>query len=88
MKKLIASVFAIVLTACVSVPVDRIFPKAPDELKTACPDLQLIDPTTTKLSDVINTITSNYGQYQSCQNKVDIWIEWYNKQKEIFDSVK
>jgi hypothetical protein len=79
---------AVALTACVSVPVERTFPKAPDDLMTACPDLQLIDPATTRLSDVINTVTTNYGQYQSCQNKVDVWVEWYNTQKGIFDSVK
>jgi starvation-inducible outer membrane lipoprotein len=88
MKQLLASMLAVALTACVSVPVDRTFPKAPDDLKTACPDLQLLDPTTTRLSDVVNTVTTNYGQYQSCQNKVAVWIEWYNTQKEIFDSVK
>lgn len=88
MKRLITAMLAVALTACVSVPVERTFPKAPDDLMTACPDLQLIDPATTRLSDVINTVTTNYGQYQSCQNKVDVWVEWYNTQKGIFDSVK
>ena len=88
MKKLIASLLVMTLTACVSVPVERTFPKAPDDLKISCPALQLLDPATTKLSDVVSTVTSNYGQYQSCQNKVDVWIEWYNTQKEIFNSVK
>lgn len=86
--KLLIVVLAFALSACVSVPVERTFPKAPEELKVTCPDLQLVPEGTTQLSTVLETVTTNYGQYQSCANKVDIWIEWYNKQKEIFDSVK
>lgn len=53
----------------------------------SCPDLQLVQPTT-KLSEVIVTVTNNYSQYQECRIKVDAWIEWYTSQKQIFDSVK
>lgn len=86
--KLLIAILALSLSACVSVPVERTFPKAPEELKVACPDLQLVPAGTTQLSTVLEVVTANYGQYQSCQNKVDVWVEWYNKQKEIFDSVK
>jgi hypothetical protein len=27
-------------------------------------------------------------EYHKCSDKVDMWIEWYRLQKEIFDSVK
>ena len=87
MKSLIA-ILAVSLTACVSVPVERKFPKAPEELMAACPDLQTIPEGTTQLSVVVEAVTANYGQYQLCQTKTSTWIEWYNKQKEIFDSVK
>jgi hypothetical protein len=87
--KLIASVLLIMaLTACVSVPVERSFPKVPDELMTSCPPLQVMDPETTRLSDVVQSVVTNYGQYQVCDTKVDTWIEWYRAQKKIFDSVK
>jgi len=86
--KLLIAILALSLSACVSVPVERKFPKAPEELMTACPDLQTIPAGTTQLSVVVEAVTTNYGQYQLCQTKLDTWIEWYNKQKEIFDSVK
>jgi starvation-inducible outer membrane lipoprotein len=79
---------ALLLSACVSVPVERKFPTVPAELQQVCPDLQTIDPGTTKLSTVVNTVVANYGQYRECQVKTDLWIEWYTRQKEIFDSVK
>jgi hypothetical protein len=77
----------LLLSACTAVPVDRKFPSIPVELTQACPDLQLVNQTT-KLSDVLNIVVTNYGQYKECQVKVDSWIDWYNTQKQIFESVK
>ena len=87
MKKLIF-LLPLFLTACITPGVERKFPDIPPELKQACPDLLLIDTNTTKLSDVIGTVSSNYSQYHECRVKVDTWIEWYTKQKEIFESIK
>ena len=86
--KLLIAVLALTLSACVSVPVERKFPKAPEELMTACPDLQTIPVGTTQLSVVVEAVTVNYGQYQLCQTKTDTWVEWYNAQKKIFEDVK
>jgi len=41
-----------------------------------------------KLSDVATTVTINYSTYYECAVKVDGWIEWYEVQKRIFESVK
>ena len=86
--KLLIAILALSLSACVSVPVERKFPKAPEELMTACADLQTVPEGTTQLSVVVETVTTNYGQYQLCQTKNATWIDWYNEQKKIFDSVK
>jgi hypothetical protein len=79
---------ALLLSACVSVPVERKFPAVPAEIQAPCGNLQTIDPATTKLSTVVESVVANYGQYQECQAKTDLWIEWYTKQKQIFESVK
>jgi hypothetical protein len=79
---------ALLLSACTAVPVDRKFPSIPTELQQACPDLKTIDTNTTKLSELVNVVVVNYGQYKECQVKVDSWIDWYNNQKQIFESVK
>jgi len=86
--KLLIAILAVSLTACVSVPVERKFPKAPEELMVACPNLQTIPAGTTQLSVVVEAVTANYGQYQLCQTKTNTWIDWYNRQKDIFESVK
>ena len=86
--KLLIAVLALSLSACISVPVERKFPKAPEELIVACPDLQTIPAGTTQLSVVVEAVTTNYGQYQMCQTKNDTWVEWYNAQKKIFEDVK
>ena len=86
--KLTILLSALLLSACVSVPVERKFPSVPGELQQPCPNLQAIDPATTKLSTVVDTVVTNYGQYRECQVKLNSWIEWYNTQKKIFDEVK
>jgi hypothetical protein len=87
MRKLII-LSAVFLTACVSVPVERKFPSVPDQLMVSCPPLKTVDPSTTQLSQVVDSVVTNYGLYQECDNKMDTWIEWYRTQKQIFDSVK
>jgi hypothetical protein len=79
---------ALFLSACVSVPVERRFPSVPAEIQVPCGNLQTIDPATTKLSIVVDSVVTNYTQYRECQAKTDSWIEWYAKQKQIFESVK
>ena len=91
MKKLLILLFPLVLlTACKDdgVLVARKFPNVPAELLQACPDLKTVDPNTTKLSDVVEVVSDNYATYYECKNQVDDWIEWYNTQKKIFESVK
>lgn len=75
------------LAGCLATPVKRNFPEVPSELKIACPDLQKVKEGD-KLSDVITTVSGNYTQYHECRVKVDAWNEWYNSQKQIFESVK
>lgn len=79
----------LLLAGCsTSVPVKRTFPTVPDDLLKECPDLKSVPGGTTKLSEVLNVVTENYGQYKECQIKIDLWRDWYEKQKKIFDEVK
>ena len=86
MKYLIL-VTALLITGCASVPVVVKFPDVPNDMLTTCPDLKQT-PETTKLSEVLPSVVDNYGQYYACKDNVDSWIDWYNSQKKIFDSVK
>jgi hypothetical protein len=88
MKKLLIVLSVVMLAGCVDTPVARHFPEVPADLLIACPDLKQVDPNTTKLSEVVSVVASNYGQYNECKIKVDAWVEWYKTQKEIFESVK
>jgi alpha-L-arabinofuranosidase len=88
MKRLLILLATISLVGCAtSVPVQRNFPSVPADLLTACPELQETAPTT-KLSEVIEVVVANYGQYQECSIKVDAWTEWYKTQRKIFEEVK
>ncbi len=86
MKKLL---ILLLLAGCsTTVPVARKFPEIPDSFKDPCIPLEQIKQDTTKLSEVITVVTNNYSLHHRCSDKVDMWIEWYTSQKEIFDSVK
>jgi predicted component of type VI protein secretion system len=77
-----------VLSGCsTTVPVTAKFPEAPKFSMQACPQLQKLN-TDAKLSDVASTVTVNYNTYYDCAVKNDAWIEWYQIQKHIFESVK
>ena len=80
---------SLLLTGCSTVvPVTQKFPDAPGNVAmTACPQLQKVAEDA-RLSDITKTITVNYGTYYECAVKTDAWIEWYQKQKIIFDKTK
>jgi hypothetical protein len=89
MKSLIVCCATILLMGCsTTVPVAAKFPEPPGKIMMEqCPDLKRLDGEP-KLSDVSKTITVNYTEYYVCAVKTSAWIEWYNKQKIIFESVK
>ena len=80
---------SLLLTGCSTVvPVTNTFPNAPSDIALVrCPQLQKIADDA-KLGDITKTITVNYGTYYECAVKTDAWIEWYQKQKIIFDNIK
>jgi hypothetical protein len=84
-----ALLLALLLTGCSTVvPVTAKFPEAPGNVAmTACPQLRKIAEDA-RLSDISKTITMNYSTYYECAVKTDAWIEWYQKQQQIFNNVK
>ena len=78
----------LLLSGCsTTVPVTAKFPDAPKYATETCPQLQKLN-NDAKLSDVATTVTINYSTYYECAVKNDAWIEWYQIQKHIFESVK
>ncbi len=88
MKLLLILASAILLTGCLSTPVKRNFPDVPKELIETCPNLKNVPEGTTKMSEVLKVVTENYSQYHECQFKSELWKEWYELQKQNFESVK
>ena len=78
----------LLLAGCsTTVPVTAKFPEPPKYSLQTCPQLQELKEGA-KLSDVANTVTINYTTYYDCAVKNDAWVEWYQIQKHIFESVK
>ena len=77
----------LLLVGCTSVPVKQKFPEVPKVMQEKCPELKVIVENA-KLSDISKTIAENYTAYHECNIKNDAWIEWYDTQRKIFESVK
>jgi len=81
-------VLMFLITSCsTTVPVTVKFPPIPEELNVQCPPLNKI-PADAKLSDISKTITENYKQYKDCSANNSGLIEWFNKQKKIFEELQ
>jgi hypothetical protein len=77
------------LTGCLTtVPVKRSFPDVPEVLMKECDPLNTINKPEVKLSELMDTVTKNYGKYHGCAAVVDAWQDWYKEQKKVFDEVK
>lgn len=80
-------IIAFMMGCSTTVPVTAKFPQAPERLMQKCPPLEKLEKEA-KLSDVAKTVTNNYTKYHECSIQNDTWIEWYNTQKKIFESIK
>lgn len=88
MKLIVIAACLLFLQGCsTTVPVARKFPEIPPKLLEKCPELERLKEQA-KLSDVARAVTSNYMHYHECASKHDAMIEWYNVQKQLFESVK
>jgi hypothetical protein len=79
--------FAMLSGCSTTVPVTAKFPQVPERLLVKCPELEKLG-NEVKLSDISKTITVNYTSYYECAVKHDAFIEWYQVQKNIYESVK
>jgi hypothetical protein len=83
------AIFSLLISGCsTTVPVTAKFPDSPDILQEKCASLKTIDGEKVSIVDLTKTVSINYQTYHECAIKVDSWIEWYNSQKKIFDSIK
>jgi len=88
LNKYLAPLLLILVTGCSTVvPVTVKFPDAPDRIKVRCPQLKTLNEEA-KLSDMAKIITENYTTYYECAVRNDAWIEWYETQKIIFETLK
>jgi hypothetical protein len=86
MKKTLISLSLLITGCSTVVPVTTKFPDVPTILLEKCPQLKTIEGDNTTLSEFTKTVTINYTTYYECAIKSDAWIEWYQVQKQLFNS--
>ena len=89
MNKLLLVLLIASVTGCTTAPVIVKFPEVPETLTKPADKLTPLDPSKKiELSDIIENANENAGKYYELREKYNAWIEWYNSQKKIFDSIK
>lgn len=84
--KLLLIISTLLLASCTSpVPIKQKFPDVPPVLLESCPKLEKAKDDEKDITKLLKVVIKNYGYYHQCSAKHEQWIEWYNKQKEIFD---
>ena len=82
-------VLTVFLAACsTTVPVKRKFPDADPIMFEPAAALEPLPADTTDLDKLLSNSAENYGKYRILVQKLEMWKEWYIRQKENFDSVK
>jgi len=77
------------LSACsTAVPVTQNFPEAPEMLMEKCPSLKTIQGEKISIVDFTKVVSENYTTYYQCAGRTEAWIDWYNKQKKIWEEVQ
>jgi hypothetical protein len=89
MKKFLLVLLVATITGCTTAPVIVKFPEVPETLTQPASKLTPLDTSKKiELSDIIENANENAGKYYELREKYNAWIEWYNSQKKIFESVK
>ena len=88
MKKSIIALAFTLVGCSTTVPVTVKFPQHPETLSDTCPALKTIPEDTDKISVLSDVVVDNYIQYRECKIKVDGWLEWYENQRKLFESIK
>ena len=88
MKYLIICLAMFLVGCATTVPVVAKFPTAPEILMEKCPALKTIEGDNISIIEYTKTVIANYTAHYDCVAKNDAWIEWYTKQKSIFEEIK
>jgi hypothetical protein len=76
---------SLVLAGCGHIPAKPNWPVAPNI--GTCPELVDAIPSE-KFSELLKTVTTNYGKYHECKARVDAWQKWYDDQQKIYKDSK
>jgi hypothetical protein len=87
MKKYTLILLALLLTGCQTVGSWPEFPKAESSLLKKCPELIKLDESQqVTITEMMNIVVKNYMLYHQCSGKVEDWQQWYEKQREAYES--
>lgn len=88
MKIVLLGIVSLLAACTTAVPLTQSFPEAPVMLKEKCPELKIIVGEKVSIVDFTKTVSENYTTYYQCAGRTDAWIEWYDRQKKIWEEAQ
>jgi hypothetical protein len=85
MKKILLLTVFFLVGCSTTVPVKQTWPELPEEFPKECKELKLLEGDKVTLSKLMDTVATNYGIYHECALHYRSAVEWYNKQRAIFN---
>lgn len=86
MNKILSLLIVLLLSGCSTVlPVKQKFPEVPERLMQPAEILRPIPDDKENLSDLLDTVTENYGRYHILELKYRAWQDWYQLQKKLYE---
>ena len=64
------------------------WPQVPAELVAPANDLTPLPADKKTLTDLLENVNNNYGQYYILKQKLEAWQQWYKVQKNIFEDAQ
>lgn len=87
--KFLILVASLLISGCsIFAPLKPKFPAATPELMKNCENLTQLQGDKVTITEMLKTVINNYTLYYECSTKVEGWQEWYNTQKQIYESAK
>ena len=71
-----------------AVPIKQKFPVADPVMLEPAPALVPLPKDTVALDQMIQNTAENYGRYHELTQRLELWQNWYHKQKNIFESAQ
>ena len=91
MKQYLIIFMVAMLVGCAAnrpAPVKLKWPEVPQDMMQPPEELEPLDASKTRLSDLIDNANVNYSKYYLLKDRYEAWQQWYRSQQQIYQGAQ